>query len=99
MEAEGDEIPRAADSLALPGGAQGLGRVFHHPQVVLAGDGVEAIPIHRQDAYRELASSASRLPVTEKIAPEILSLPMFPELTEEEIQFTIQTVRDWPKRR
>ena len=33
------------------------------------------------------------------IADEILSLPMFPELTEEEIQFTIQTVRDWPKRR
>jgi dTDP-4-amino-4,6-dideoxygalactose transaminase len=25
-------------------------------------------------------------------------LPMFPELTEEEIQYTIQTVRDWPKK-
>jgi dTDP-4-amino-4,6-dideoxygalactose transaminase len=43
------------------------------------------IPIHMQPAYAELASSGSRLPVTTKIAGEILSLPMYPELTEEQI--------------
>jgi dTDP-4-amino-4,6-dideoxygalactose transaminase len=43
------------------------------------------IPIHKQPAYAELASSGSRLPVTTKLADEILSLPMFPELTAEQI--------------
>jgi len=43
------------------------------------------IPIHRQEAYRELVSAASRLPVTDGTAPEILSLPMFPELTEAQV--------------
>ncbi len=43
------------------------------------------IPIHKQPAYAELASSGGRLPVTTTIADEILSLPMFPELTDEQI--------------
>ena len=43
------------------------------------------IPIHKQPAYAELAASGSRLPVTTKIADEILSLPMFPELTEAQV--------------
>jgi dTDP-4-amino-4,6-dideoxygalactose transaminase len=43
------------------------------------------IPIHMQPAYRELASMTGRLPVTEQLAGEILSLPMFPELTEAQI--------------
>ena len=43
------------------------------------------IPIHMQPAYAELASSGSRLPVTTKTADEILSLPMFPELTEAQV--------------
>jgi dTDP-4-amino-4,6-dideoxygalactose transaminase len=43
------------------------------------------IPIHQQPAYAELASSGSRLPVTTKFAGEILSLPMFPELTEAQV--------------
>ena len=43
------------------------------------------IPIHKQPAYAELASSGSRLPVTTKIAGEIVSLPMFPELTDAQI--------------
>jgi len=43
------------------------------------------IPIHRQEAYRELASSAPRLSNTDAFAPQILSLPMFPELTEAQV--------------
>jgi dTDP-4-amino-4,6-dideoxygalactose transaminase len=44
------------------------------------------IPIHLQPAYAELASSGSRLPVTTKVAGEIVSLPMFPELTDAQIE-------------
>ena len=43
------------------------------------------IPIHKQPAYAELASTGSRLPVTTKIADEILSLSMFPELTDAQV--------------
>lgn len=45
------------------------------------------IPIHLQKAYSELGLGKGSFPVTEKYAGEILSLPMFPELTEEQIRF------------
>lgn len=43
-------------------------------------------PLHLQPAYKNLDYKEGDFPVTEKIAKEILSLPMFPELTEEEIK-------------
>ena len=57
------------------------------------------IPIHKQPAYAELASSGSRLPVTTKIADEILSLPMFPELTDEQIGARLRGDRGVPQGR
>jgi dTDP-4-amino-4,6-dideoxygalactose transaminase len=44
------------------------------------------LPVHLQDCYREWGYKAGSLPVTERIASEILSLPMFPGLTEEQQQ-------------
>jgi dTDP-4-amino-4,6-dideoxygalactose transaminase/methionyl-tRNA formyltransferase len=51
------------------------------------------IPIHLQKAYEELGYKKGSFPVTEKFADEILSLPMFPELTEEEIIFVVETIK------
>jgi dTDP-4-amino-4,6-dideoxygalactose transaminase len=53
------------------------------------------IPIHRQPAYAELVGSAPRLPVTEKISDEILSLPMFPEITQEQIDRVCAAVAEF----
>lgn len=53
------------------------------------------IPIHRQEAYRELASSAPRLPNTEAFAPQILSLPMFPELTEAQVDRVCDAIAEF----
>ena len=39
------------------------------------------IPIHRQPAYSELGYAPGSLPVTEQLAAEVLSLPIFPELS------------------
>jgi dTDP-4-amino-4,6-dideoxygalactose transaminase len=50
------------------------------------------VPIHRQDAYREEFSEVF-LPVTEKIANQIVSIPVYPELTDEEVDFVIETVK------
>src|SRR5881396_2468485 len=40
------------------------------------------IPIHLQEAYRSFGYTAGAFPITENLAEEFLSLPMFPELTE-----------------
>jgi dTDP-4-amino-4,6-dideoxygalactose transaminase len=38
------------------------------------------VPLHQQKAYAHLGYKAGDFPVTEKIAPQIVSLPMFPQL-------------------
>lgn len=43
------------------------------------------IPIHRQPAMADLGYAEGAFPVSERVAPLILSLPMFPELTKEQI--------------
>ncbi|MBO4490293.1 MAG: DegT/DnrJ/EryC1/StrS family aminotransferase [Lentisphaeria bacterium] len=60
---------------------KGIGTAIHYP-----------VAIHLQPAYvsRPLAVS---LPVTEQLNKEILSLPMYPELTGNEVSYIIQTVR------
>jgi dTDP-4-amino-4,6-dideoxygalactose transaminase len=39
------------------------------------------IPIHRQPAYAHLGHGEGTFPVTERLCSEVLSLPIFPELT------------------
>jgi dTDP-4-amino-4,6-dideoxygalactose transaminase len=43
------------------------------------------IPVHLQPAYRDLGYAEGAFPVSERVAGEVLSLPMFPELTAEQI--------------
>jgi dTDP-4-amino-4,6-dideoxygalactose transaminase len=43
------------------------------------------IPLHIQPAYRHLGIPAGSFPVAERFANEIMSLPMYPELTSEKI--------------
>lgn len=52
------------------------------------------IPIHRQEAYIELAAMGKHLPVTERRADRILSLPMFAELRREEVERVARTTLD-----
>ena len=50
-----------------------IGTAIHYP-----------IPLHLQKAYRELRYKEGDFPVSEKVAPEILSLPMYPQLRPEQ---------------
>ncbi|MHC4789958.1 MAG: DegT/DnrJ/EryC1/StrS family aminotransferase [Planctomycetota bacterium] len=43
------------------------------------------VPIHMQEAYRFLEYKKGSFPVAEKCADELVSLPMFPELNQEQI--------------
>lgn len=52
--------------------SKGVGTGMHYP-----------VPIHLQDAWRQYGGDSVSLPVTERITGEILSLPMYPELSAE----------------
>lgn len=54
-----------------------------------------AIPVHLNPPYRKLGYSRGSLPVTEAVCHEILSLPLYPELTEEQIKFISETVLEF----
>jgi dTDP-4-amino-4,6-dideoxygalactose transaminase len=51
------------------------------------------IPIHRQPAYAGLGYGPGSLPVTERLCTEVLSLPIFPELSVEQQDTVIAAVR------
>jgi dTDP-4-amino-4,6-dideoxygalactose transaminase len=68
----------------------------------LAARGIETrvhyeMPVHLQSAYRGriivAAAFANGLPVTERAAGEVLSLPMYPQLRDDEVEAVIGAVR------
>jgi dTDP-4-amino-4,6-dideoxygalactose transaminase len=50
------------------------------------------IPIHRQPAYASLGYGPGSLPVTERLCVEVLSLPIFPELRDDQQEHVIATL-------
>lgn len=53
------------------------------------------IPLHLQKAYAFLGHKRGDFPVAERVAGEILSLPMFPELTQEQIKYVAGAIKDF----
>ncbi len=51
------------------------------------------VPLHLQAAYKNLGMKPGSLPKTELAAQEVLSLPMYPELTEEQIRLIADAVK------
>jgi dTDP-4-amino-4,6-dideoxygalactose transaminase len=60
---------------------QGVNCAIHYP-----------VPLHLQEAYASLGIGRGSLPVSERCAEEIISLPMFPELTPADIQTVASSV-------
>ncbi|NTW13971.1 MAG: DegT/DnrJ/EryC1/StrS family aminotransferase [Candidatus Moranbacteria bacterium] len=60
----------------------GINTMIHYP-----------IPVHRQIAYKEY--NDIKLPNTELFAKEILSLPLYPELTEREVKYVANAVKSF----
>ena len=61
----------------------GIGCGIHYP-----------VPVHLTKAYASLGLGRGSFPVAEQCADEFLSLPMFPELTREQIAFVAQVLKD-----
>ena len=51
------------------------------------------VPLHLQAAYKNLGMKPGSLPKAELAAQEVLSLPMYPELTEEQIKLVADAVK------
>lgn len=71
---------RSRDAFLAHLKSNGVGALVHYP-----------VPIHRQPAYAQRLSTS--LPQTERTAREILSLPMYPELRDDEQDVVIAAVR------
>jgi len=64
--------------------SNGVGSAVHYPQAV-----------HQQPAYRGRLRGSDQLPVTERLVPKILSLPMFPQLKKEDVEHVCKLLLDW----
>ena len=54
------------------------------------------VPLHRQECFSNLAGVEARLPICEKMADEVLSIPIYPELSTEQIDHVINTIANAP---
>jgi dTDP-4-amino-4,6-dideoxygalactose transaminase len=63
--------------------ARGVNCSIHYP-----------VPIHLQKAYAFLGYGQGSFPVAEKCAEEFLSLPMYPELKPDQINFVVETLKE-----
>ncbi|MCL4465140.1 MAG: DegT/DnrJ/EryC1/StrS family aminotransferase [Chloroflexi bacterium] len=66
---------------------RGIGTLIHYP-----------VPVHLQEAYADLGLQRGALPTTEDCVAQILSLPMYPELTQEQVAFVADQVREFVAR-
>ena len=56
------------------------------------------VPLHLQLAFKYLGYKEGDFPVAEKQAKEILSIPMYPELTPEQIKFVAEKIKEFYKK-
>lgn len=77
---------RERDQLMVALAEKGISCGIHYP-----------IPVHLQDAYKALGLRSGSFPVAERCAQEILSLPMFPELTAQQVERVSREVAAWVK--
>ena len=75
---------RAADALRAFLTERGIGTQIHYP-----------VPIHMQEAAQFLGYRKGDLPVTEKVSGEVLSLPMYAELTDSQIDRVATNVTEF----
>jgi dTDP-4-amino-4,6-dideoxygalactose transaminase len=53
------------------------------------------LPLHLQKAYAHLGYKEGSFPVTESVAKRLISLPMFPELTREQIEYVAESIKEF----
>jgi len=104
-------LSNIGDVILPPGGNSDVKPVYHlyvirtsqrdKLKIWLEQNGVQCgvhypIPIHLQPAYRKLfAYEGGEFPRSELLSKTVLSLPMYPELTKEEIEYICEKIHDF----
>ncbi len=78
---------RQRDELQKYLAENGIGTGLHYP-----------VPLHLQKAYANYGYKKGDFPITEKVVSEILSLPMFPQLTVEQIKYITDKIKSFYNR-
>lgn len=65
---------------------QGIGTIIHYP-----------IPPHLSEAYTYSGIKEGSLPITEKYAKSVLSIPLYNGMTDEELTYVIEKINLWRK--
>ena len=60
-----------------------VGVLIHYP-----------IPVHLQEAYQDAGYQPGDFPVAEKLVQEIMSLPMFPHMTREQVKYVAECLKE-----
>ena len=64
--------------------ARGIGTLVHYP-----------VPVHLQPAYQGRCSGSDQLPETEQAAREVLSLPVYPELSPSDVRAVAESIMEF----
>ena len=67
---------------------KGIGNGLHYP-----------LPLHMQNCFKDLGYKKGDFPETEKLASDCLSLPIYPEITDEQLEYVSNTIKEFYKER
>ena len=76
-------LPGCRDEVLEALKEKGVGVLIHYP-----------IPVHLQTAYADAGHKKGDFPVAEKLADEVLSLPMFPHMQKEQIEYVCTSLKE-----
>ncbi|WP_433318555.1 DegT/DnrJ/EryC1/StrS family aminotransferase [Micromonospora chersina] len=77
----GDGLPGRRDEVLARLNAAGVGAAVHYP-----------VPVHLTGAFAGLGYGAGAFPVAERIGPELLSLPIYPQITAEQQERVVESL-------
>jgi len=76
------------DELAATLKAKGIASAVYYP-----------LPLHLQKAYKDLGYREGDMPYAEAVCKKVLALPMYPELEPEQIEYVVETIKDFVSER
>jgi len=85
LSLKGDQAnAKTRDALCAHLQAKGIGSMVYYP-----------VPLHQQKCFASLGYANGDLPVSEACAEHVFSLPIFPELTDDEQEYVVNMIRDF----